>query len=227
MSRMTQFKDKSFKNESNVNMGLMSYPILMASDILLYGTDLVPVGADQKQHLEFTRDLALRFNNIYGNVFKVPEPYISKQGAKIFSLQEPTAKMSKSDDNINGFVSIIDSSDVIMAKIKRAVTDSDNKIIMRDDKAGISNLLTIYSAFSDKSIRDAENEFEGKGYGEFKIKVAEAVIDRLEPVREKYNQLIKDKAYLMDVARAGADKADRISERILSKVEKKVGYILR
>lgn len=226
MNRMTQFKEKSLKNEDNLNMGLMSYPILMAADILLYGTDLVPVGADQKQHLEFTRDLAIRFNNRYGNIFKIPEPYIPKQGARIYSLQEPTAKMSKSDPNPNGFVSIIDTPEVIMAKFKRAVTDSDNRIVISPEKAGVSNLLTIYSAFSGKEISDIEREFEGKGYGEFKIKVAEAVIDRIAPVREKYNQLIKDKTYLMQLAKNGAEKAERIAERTLQKVEKKVGYVI-
>jgi len=226
MNRMTQFKEKSLKNEDNINMGLMDYPVLMAADILLYGTDLVPVGADQKQHLEFTRDVAMRFNNIYGNVFKVPEPYIPEQGARIYSLQEPTAKMSKSDPNINGFVSIIDPPEVIMAKFKRAVTDSDNKIIMNEDKPGISNLLTIYSAFSGKSIKDAEAEFADKGYGDFKISVAEAVIDRIRPVRERYNSLIKDKAALMEIAKAGAEKAQKISERVMTKIEKKVGYVM-
>lgn len=227
MGRMTQFKEKSLKNENNLNMGLMSYPILMAADILLYGTDLVPVGIDQKQHLEFARDLAIRFNNIYGNVFKIPEPYIPEQGAKIYSLQEPNAKMSKSDPNINGFVSIIDSSDVILSKFKRAVTDSDNKIIYSPDKAGISNLLTIYSSFSGNSIADAVREFDNKGYGDFKIKVAEAVIDKLTPIREKYIKLMEDKGQLLQIARAGADKADRIAERILSKVEKKIGYVVK
>ncbi len=227
MSRMTQFKEKSLKNEDNINMGLMDYPVLMAADILLYGTDLVPVGIDQKQHLEFARDVAIRFNNIYGNVFKVPEPYIPEQGAKIFSLSEPESKMSKSDPNPNGFVSIIDSPEVILSKFKRAVTDSGNSIIMSPEKLGISNLLTIYSAFSGQSIEKAEAEFEGKGYGEFKIKVAEAVIDCLSPIREKYNALIKDKAALMEIARAGAEKADRISERIMAKVEKKIGYVIK
>lgn len=226
MSRMTQFKEKSKKHESNINVGLMTYPVLMAADILLYGTDLVPVGIDQKQHLEFARDIAIRFNNIYGNVFKVPEPYIAEQGAKIYSLQEPTAKMSKSDSNINGYVSIIDDADSIMRKFKRAVTDSDNKIILSEDKPGISNLLTIYSTFADCTIDQAVQEFEGKGYGEFKVKVAESVIEGLRPVREKYNTLIKDKKYLREVAQEGAQKAESISRRIMSKVEKKIGLII-
>lgn len=226
MNRMTQFKEKSLKNESNINMGLMSYPVLMAADILLYGADLVPVGADQKQHLEFARDIAIRFNNIYGNVFRVPEPYIPKQGAKVFSLQDPTSKMSKSDPNPNGFVSIIDSPDVIRSKFRRAITDSDDRIIFNENKKGISNLLTIYSSFSDITIEKAEEEFNGKGYGEFKLKVAEAVIDTLQPIRDKYNELMKDRAYLKEIANEGKNKANRLSERIISKVEKKVGYVI-
>lgn len=228
MGRMTQFKEKSLKNEDNINMGLMDYPVLMAADILLYGTDLVPVGIDQKQHLEFTRDVAIRFNNVYGNVFKIPEPYIPEQGAKICSLQEPTAKMSKSDINPNGAISIIDTPEVITAKIKRAVTDSGSEIKASPDKPGVTNLLTIYSSVTGKSIVEAEKEFEGlTGYGDFKLRVAEAVVNRLNPIREEYNRLIKDKAYLMDMARKGAEAADRISERIMSKVEKKIGFIIK
>ncbi|MGI6701742.1 MAG: tryptophan--tRNA ligase [Christensenellales bacterium] len=225
MNRMTQFKEKSEKNADNINMGLMSYPILMAADILLYGTHLVPVGADQKQHLEFTRDIAIRFNNYYGDVFTVPEPYIPEQGARIYSLQAPLSKMSKSDANPNGYISIIDPPETIMSKFKRAVTDSGKEIKASPDKPGITNLLTIYCACSGRSIKEAETEFGNLGYGEFKIRVAESVIDTLRPVREKYNQIIKDKSALLEIARQGAQKADKISTRIIEKVEKKIGFI--
>ncbi len=227
MNRMTQFKEKSAKNTDNLNMGLMTYPILMAADILLYNTDLVPVGADQKQHLEFTRDVAIRFNNLYGNVFTIPEPYIPKEGARINSLQDPTSKMSKSDTNINGYISIIDSPDVILSKFRKAITDSDDRIIVSPDKAGISNLLTIYSSCSGESVESAVARFLGKGYGFFKNAVGESVVDILSPVREEYLRLIKDKGYLMQIAREGAYKADMYSERVMAKVEKKVGFVVR
>lgn len=227
LSRMTQFKEKSRKNADNLNMGLMDYPVLMAADILLYKTDAVPVGVDQKQHVELARDIAIRFNSRFGETFTVPEPFIPKSGAKIFSLQDPTAKMSKSDSNENASVSIIDEPDVIMRKFKRAVTDSDNKIIYSPDKPGISNLLTIYSKMAGCSIEEAEKEFEGKGYGDFKLKVGEAVCEKLRPVREEYKRLIADKAYLTEVTKQGAMRAKSIARRTLSKVHRKVGFVNR
>ena len=227
LSRMTQFKEKSRKNADNLNMGLMDYPVLMAADILLYKTDLVPVGVDQKQHVELARDIAIRFNSRFGETFTVPEPFIAKSGAKIFSLQEPTAKMSKSDTNENASVSIIDEPDAIMRKFKRAVTDSDNKIIFTPEKPGISNLLTIYSKMADCSIESAEKEFEGKGYGDFKLKVGEAVCEKLRPIREEYKKLIADKAYLTEVTKQGAMKAKSLARRTLSKVHRKVGFVNR
>ena len=225
LERMTQFKDKSRKNEDNINAGLLTYPVLMAADILLFATDLVPVGKDQKQHLELARDLAIRFNNRYGETFVVPEPYIPKQGAKITSLQNPLEKMSKSDKDQNATVSIIDPPDLIMKKFKRAVTDSDNRIVFSEDKPGISNLLSIYSAFSGESIESAENRFEGKGYGDFKIAVGEAVADALRPVQEKYATFMADKAELERIMKEGAEKASRIAFRTLRKVKKKIGFV--
>ncbi len=222
--RMTQFKDKSAKNADNLNMGLMDYPVLMASDILLYNTDFVPVGIDQKQHLELTRDIATRFNGRFGDVFTMPEPYISKSaGAKVFSLQDPTSKMSKSDKDPNAAVSIIEDADSIMRKFRRAVTDSDNEIRFSEDKPGISNLLTIYTEMTGKTIQEAEKEFEGKGYGDFKSAVGESVVEKLKPVRENYDKLIKDKAYLMEVAKDGADRARQIAFKTVRKVYKKLG----
>lgn len=224
LNRMTQFKDKSRSHADNVNMGLMDYPVLMASDILLYGTYVVPVGADQKQHIEITRDLAIRFNSRYSDTFVVPEPIFPKYGAKIMSLADPTKKMSKSDENINGFISMYDDTDTIIRKFKRAVTDSDNKIIFDpENKAGISNLLTIYSVFSGISVADACKQFEGKGYGEFKIAVGEAVAEGLKPISEKRAMLLSDKAYLNKIMIDGAEKASKIARKTLSKVYRKVG----
>lgn len=225
LGRMTQFKDKSRRHADNVNVGLFDYPVLMAADILLYGTDLVPVGADQKQHLELSRDIATRFNGIYGNVFTVPEPYIPKAGAKVMSLADPTKKMSKSDDNPNGYIGILDDRDTIIRKFKRAVTDSEMLIKYADGKDGINNLLGIYSVLTGKSIEDCEKEFDGKGYGDFKLAVGETVADTLAPIQEKYNQLISDKAELERIYRQGAEKADRYSQRVLEKVRKKIGFI--
>ena len=227
LSRMTQFKDKSRKHEDNINMGLMDYPVLMAADILLYQTELVPIGADQKQHLELARDLAIRFNNRYSETFKIPEPYIGKSAARVMSLAEPERKMSKSDANVNAFISMDDDPDTVRRKFKRAVTDSDDKIIFSEEKPGISNLLTIYSAFTDKTIEQAEKEFEGKGYGEFKSAVGEAVIQTIEPIRQEKNKLLADKNYLDDVLKAGAERAERIAYKTLSKVYKKVGLVAR
>ena len=227
LTRMTQFKDKSQRHCDNVNMGLMDYPVLMASDILLYNTELVPVGADQKQHLELSRDLAIRFNSRYSETFKVPEPYISKVGAKIMSLQEPTKKMSKSDANINAFISMDDDTDTIIRKFKRAVTDSDNKIVMSEDKPGISNLLSIYSVVTGTSIEDAEKRFEGFGYGDFKLAVGEAVADVIKPIKEEKERILKDKAYIDKILADGADRASRIAYKTLSKVYRKVGLVPR
>ena len=227
LSRMTQFKDKSLKHEDNINMGLMDYPVLMAADILLYQTELVPIGADQKQHLELSRDLAIRFNNRFGETFKVPEPYITKQTARVMSLAEPERKMSKSDANLNAFISMNDDPDTIIRKFKRAVTDSDNKIVYTPEKPGISNLLSIYSAFTGKTIEQSEQEFEGKGYGDFKIKVGEAVTSVIEPIRQEKNKILSDKAYIDDVLKIGAEKAERLAYRTLSKVYKKLGLLPR
>lgn len=226
LSRMTQFKDKSAKHQDNVNMGLMDYPVLMASDILLYQAAVVPVGLDQKQHLELSRDIAIRFNNRFGDTFTVPEAYISSSSdKKITSLSEPDKKMSKSDPNVNGFISLDDTPDVISRKFKRAVTDSDGRIVFAPEKAGISNLLTIYCAFKGVDIKSAEREFEGVGYGEFKTAVADAVIEVLEPIRQKKNEYLADKAYLDKVLFDGAMKANYIANKTLSKVYKKVGLI--
>ncbi len=224
LNRMTQFKDKSRSHADNVNMGLMDYPVLMASDILLYNTAVVPVGADQKQHIELTRDLAIRFNGRYSDTFTVPEPIFPKHGAKIMSLADPTKKMSKSDENVNAYISMYDNQDTVIRKFKRAVTDSDNKIVFDfENKPGISNLLTIYSVFSGESIESAVSRFEGKGYGEFKIKVGEAVAEGLKPISEKRNALLKDKAYLDGIMIKGAESASKIARKTLSKVYRKVG----
>ena len=224
LNRMTQFKDKSRSHADNINMGLMDYPVLMASDILLYNTAVVPIGADQKQHLELSRDLAIRFNNRYSETFVVPEPVIPKQGARVMSLADPTKKMSKSDANINGYVSMYDTPDIIISKFKKAVTDSDNKIIFDpENKAGISNLLTIYSVFTGETIENACKTFDGKGYGEFKIKVGEAVAEGIKPITEKRELLLKDKAYLDSIIIKGAENANRIAMRTLRKVYKKIG----
>ena len=227
LSRMTQYKDKSLKHADNINMGLMDYPVLMAADILLYQTELVPTGADQKQHIELARDLALRFNNRYSETFKIPEPYILKQGAKIMSLSDATKKMSKSDDNINSFISMADDYDSIIRKFKRATTDSDNRIIFDKDKAGISNLLTIYSAFTNKSIKECETEFVGIGYGDFKQRVGEAVAEAIRPITLEKEKLLKDKAYLNSVINSGAEKASKIANKTLGKVYKKMGLYIR
>lgn len=225
LSRMTQFKDKSARHTENVNMGLMDYPVLMAADILLYQSALVPVGADQKQHLELSRDLALRFNNRYGQTFTVPEPYILKEnGAKIMSLAEPAKKMSKSDDNVNAFVTMTDDKDTVIRKFKRAVTDSGSEIRFAEEKPGVSNLLTIYSVFSGKSVKEAEAEFSGKGYGDFKLAVGETVADALAPIQKKRAELLADKAYLESVMKSGAGSAFKAARRTLSKVYRKIGF---
>lgn len=224
LSRMTQFKDKSAKNADNINAGLFTYPALMAADILLYQTELVPVGSDQKQHLELARDIANRFNQIYGDTFVVPDGYITKEGARIMSLQEPSKKMSKSDANENAVVRILDSKDDIIRKFKRAVTDSGSEIVQRADKEGISNLLNIYTCFTGKTIEEAEREFAGKGYGEFKLAVGEVCADSLAPVREEFARLMADKAYLEEVMAQGASDAYRNARRTMSKVRRKLGF---
>lgn len=226
MSRMTQFKDKSSKHPDNINVGLFSYPVLMAADILLYRPELVPVGADQKQHLEIARDIAIRFNNIYGDVFTVPDGYIPKAGSRIKSLQDPEKKMSKSDDNANAWVALLDDRDTIIRKFKRAVTDSDSEIRMSEEKPGISNLITIYSAVTNKTVAETEKEFAGKGYGEFKLAVGEAVADTLAPIRERHNEIISDKAELERLYRLGAEKAEHIARKTYFKAMKKVGFVL-
>ena len=226
MSRMTQFKDKSAKHADNVNVGLFSYPVLMAADILLYKPDFVPVGADQKQHLEIARDIAERFNGIYGDVFTVPEPYIAKVGARVMSLQDPSKKMSKSDENLNSWVAILDDPDAIMRKFKRAVTDSEAKVCIGEEKLGINNLIGIYSAVTGKTADAITAEFEGKGYGDFKLAVGEAVVEELRPIRERYEAIIKDKAALEALYREGAEKAEYVARKTLSKAMKKVGFVL-
>ena len=226
MSRMTQFKDKSAKHADNINVGLFAYPALMAADILLYKPDFVPVGADQKQHLEIARDIAVRFNNIYGDVFTVPEPYIPKTGARVMSLQDPSKKMSKSDENVNSWVAILDSKDDIIRKFKRAVTDSETVVRYSQDKPGISNLLGIYSAVTGKSNEQIEREFEGKGYGDFKLAVGEAVADELAPIKAAYDKIISDKGELERLYRLGADKAERVARKTYFKALKKVGFVL-
>ena len=226
LSRMTQFKDKSAKHPENINAGLFTYPSLMAGDILLYQADYVPVGADQTQHLEFTRDIATRFNHVYGETFKLPEGYFPKLGARVMSLQEPTAKMSKSDTNPNATISILDEENVIIKKFKRAVTDSEMEVVFREGKDGINNLMTIYSAVTDKSLEDIAAEFAGKGYGDFKAAVGEAVAEELRPVRERYKELMEDKAELERLMKQGAEIATKISSRTLTKARKKVGLYL-
>ena len=225
LSRMTQFKDKSSKNAENINAGLFTYPSLMAADILLYQTDLVPVGIDQKQHLELSRDIATRFNQIYGDTFTIPEGYISTDTMKIMSLAEPTQKMSKSDANQNAVVYILDSKDDIMRKFKRAVTDSEAEVRYSPDKPGVSNLMTVYRAFTGKGFDEIESEFRGVGYGDFKAAVGEACADGLAPVREKFSRLIADKAHLEAVMKAGADEAAYYARKTLSKVRRKLGFV--
>lgn len=227
LSRMTQFKDKSKKSEANLNAGLFTYPVLMAADILLYQTDLVPVGEDQKQHLELARDLANRFNTRYSQTFKIPQPYIPKEVGRIMSLQEPNKKMSKSDENENAFILLADDSDTIRRKIKRSVTDSLGKVDYNDEQPGIKNLLEIYSKLDNKSIDEIVSMYEGKGYGVFKEDVAEVIVETLRPIRNKYNDLLNNKDYLETVYAIGANKAEQQARKTLRKVYKKVGLIER
>ncbi|SFR80155.1 tryptophan--tRNA ligase [Anaeromicropila populeti] len=224
LNRMTQFKDKSAKHADNVNAGLFTYPVLMAADILLYQADVVPVGVDQKQHLEITRDIAERFNSVYGNVFTIPEPYIGKKGAKVMSLQEPAKKMSKSDENPNASVFLMDDPDTIIRKFKRAVTDSDSEVRYSEEKQGISNLMEIYSSATGKSYNEIEKEFDGRGYGDFKVAVGEAVVSILKPLQDRVAELTKDKVYIDSMIKMNGEKAQYFSNKTLRKVQKKVGF---
>ena len=226
LSRMTQFKDKSSQHSDNVNAGLFTYPCLMAADILLYQADIVPVGADQKQHVEICRDIANRFNGVYGNVFTVPEPVIQKNGARVMSLADPTRKMSKSDPNPKGTVHLTDEPNVIMKKFKSAVTDSEMSVRYAEGKDGINNLMTIYSAITGDSFEKIEADFSGKGYGDFKTAVGEAVVEELRPVQEKFKQYMNDKAYLTECQKNGAEFASRIAGRTLNKAMKKIGFLI-
>ena len=225
LSRMTQFKDKSAKHADNINAGLFTYPVLMASDILLYQADVVPIGQDQKQHLELARDIAERFNGVFSPTFTVPEPYIPKIGANIMSLAEPTKKMSKSDANENAVIRILDTRDVIIKKFRRAVTDSDTCVRYADGKDGIKNLMTIYSCFTGKSYDEIEREFDGRGYGDFKSAVGEVCADGLRPVKERFDKLMADKPYLESVMRDGAEKASRAAGKTVAKVKRKLGFV--
>ncbi len=225
MNRMTQFKDKSAKHADNINTGLFTYPVLMAADILLYQADYVPVGKDQMQHLEITRDIATRFNNIYGDVFTVPEAYVGKAGAKIMSLQEPAKKMSKSDENPNASIFLLDDKDTIMRKFKKAVTDSDGFIAYSEDKPGIKNLIDIYCAVTSKSVEEALKDFEGLGYGKLKEIVGEAVAVELAPLQARFAELSADKAYIDGIMKENAAQASYFANKTLRKVKKKVGFI--
>lgn len=227
LSRMTQFKDKSQKHADNVNVGLFAYPSLMAADILLYQTDLVPVGEDQRQHVELTRNIAQRFNGIYGEVFTMPEAYIPKVAARVMSLSEPDKKMSKSSTNENSYILVMDPPEVILRKFKRAVTDSEGGVYRSPDKPGVSNLIEIYAAVTGKSPEAVEQEFSGQGYGAFKPAVGEAVVEALRPIREETQRLLADKAYLESLYRQGAEKAAAMANRTLRKVHKKVGFVPR
>ena len=225
LSRMTQYKDKSAKHPDNVNAGLFTYPVLMAADILVYNADLVPVGIDQKQHLELARNIAQRFNGLYSPTFTMPEPYILKAGAKIMSLQEPDKKMSKSDTNANSFVLMTDDADTILRKFKRAVTDSDGVVRASEDKPGVTNLMTIYSVFTGKDFDAIEKEFAGQGYGAFKEAVAQSVIDGLAPIQGEYKRILEDKDYVDGVLKQGAEQASRLADRMVAKVYKKIGLL--
>ncbi|HNX14152.1 MAG TPA: tryptophan--tRNA ligase [Oscillospiraceae bacterium] len=228
LNRMTQFKDKSKKNKDNINAGLYDYPVLMASDILLYQANLVPVGDDQKQHVELCRDVAGRFNGVYGDVFTIPEPFIPKIGARIMSLSDPESKMSKSEEDPAGTVDLMDEPNIILSKFKKAVTDSETCVKYDPkNKKGISNLMSIYSASTGKTFKEIEAEFEGKGYGVFKPAVGEAVVELLRPIRAKAGQLLSDKAYLESIYKDGAQKASVLAARTLSKVYKKVGFVAK
>ena len=224
LNRMTQFKEKSLAHADNINAGLFTYPVLMAADILLYQTDLVPVGEDQRQHLEITRDIATRFNGIYGDVFKIPEAYIGKVGARVMALQEPTKKMSKSDENKNNSIALLDDPTVIMSKIKKAVTDSDNENRHDENKPGVTNQLNIYCAVTDKTMEEAEREFAGSNYGQFKTAVGEAVVASLEPIQQRVRDLEKNKDYIDGIIKNNAERAQAIARKTLTKVHRKIGF---
>lgn len=225
LSRMTQFKEKSSKHGENINAGLFTYPALMAADILLFQTDLVPVGADQKQHLELARDVAARFNGLYGETFKIPEPYIGKTGARVMSLQNPTSKMSKSDEDANASIYLMDEPDAIIRKFKRAVTDSDSCVRFDQDvKPGISNLMNIYGAITGQTMEEIQAEFEGKGYGDFKMRVGEAVVEELRPLQTRFKELSSDKGYIDSIIKKNAETANYLATKTLRKVQKKVGF---
>ena len=223
LNRMTQFKDKASKHADNINAGLYTYPVLMAADILLYQANVVPVGVDQKQHLEITRDIAERFNNLYGEVFTIPEAYISESGAKIMSLADPTKKMSKSDENKNATILLLDDRDTIIRKFKRAVTDSGSEVRFSEDKPGVSNLMSIYGCVTGKTMEEIEWEFDGKGYGDFKLAVGEAVADELEPLQKRYDELMKDKSYIDQCIKTNDERAAYVAGKTLRKVHKKIG----
>lgn len=225
LNRMTQFKDKSKQHAENINVGLFDYPVLMAADILLYGSHAVPVGEDQKQHLELARDIALRFNNLYGDVFTIPEPYIPEVGKRIMSLQEPTKKMSKSDANMGAFVSLLDPVDDIVKKFKRAVTDSDTVVRFHEEKPGISNLMTILSIFTGKTLAQIEQDYQGKGYGQFKSDVAEAVVNAIKPIQERFHAIRMDIEYLNTILRKGAEIARSRGALMLNKVRNAIGIV--
>lgn len=224
LNRMTQFKDKAAKHADNINAGLYTYPVLMAADILLFQSDVVPVGIDQMQHLELTRDIAERFNGVYGDVFTIPEAYLGKTGAKIMSLQDPEKKMSKSDENPNASILLMDDADTIIRKFKRAVTDSEAQILYRDEQPGIKNLINIYSCVTGKTPAEVEREFDGKGYGDFKLAVGESVANHLKPVQEEFARLSKDKAYIDGIIKENGEKAGYYANKTLRKVQKKVGF---
>ena len=225
LNRMTQFKDKSIKNERNINAGLFTYPVLMAADILLYQADLVPVGQDQKQHLELTRDIAVRFNNQYSDTFVVPEPYIPNFGARIMSLQNPENKMSKSDDNLNNIISLLDEPSIIRKKIKRAVTDSNKDIIFDEKRLGLANLLTIYSIATGNTVSEIENNYKGKMYSDFKNDLGDIMVDFLAPIQKEYTLLMKDKGYIQSILKTGSEKASLKAYKTLDKVYRKIGLV--
>jgi len=225
LNRMTQYKDKSRKYNESINAGLFTYPVLMAADILLYQADLVPVGEDQRQHLELARDLAIRFNNKYSDTFSIPEPFIRSTGSKIMSLQDPSIKMSKSDPDKNAYILLLDDKDTIYKKIKRAVTDSENHIDYNDRQLGLKNLIDIFSSLTDKRTEEIVEMYQNKGYGEFKDDLAEVIIDCLEPIQRRYKELISDKEYLEKIYSIGAIKAERKANNTLRKVYKKVGFV--
>lgn len=226
LSRMTQFKDKSQKHADNINLGLFAYPTLMAADILLYQPDYVPVGADQKQHCELTRDIALRVNNLYSGVFTVPEPYIMKAGARVRSLQNPTQKMSKSDENQNAYISLQDDRDTVIRKFKRAVTDSEAQVRYAEGKDGINNLMEIYAAATGKQLSEIEREFDGRGYGDFKLAVGEAVAEMLSPIQARCADYMKDRAQLEALMKSGAEQAQHFAARTVNKLKKKMGFVM-